>query len=124
MGADQRAGSHNDVPSECGITRQVGRRMDRVDELKPHRFDAPSQRPPRAVISDGNNAAVDVMLRAEARQIIRSAQRLQSVDSTVQQLWMGINEADQIETAVVAKDVENDPPVPAATEDDTSPGCS
>ena len=120
MGANERAGGYDDITPQRRILCDVRRRVNRVGRLDAAVFQMPRELATDSVMTDGDNAQFYSEFLAQAREIIRRADDGNAVDVSAMRFGVGIDESDGFARAAVLQDVQNDPAMPAASEDDAA----
>ena len=91
--------------------------MNGVDQLEAMIGEVLRVRQPRAVVADRDDR-VPQLFRPQLEELIDAAKHRQPADSRTGQRRVGIDEADRVELAAGAQDVEHDLPMPTGADDE------
>ena len=121
MSANQDSGGHYAVASKGDIGRQIGGRVNGVDQFEAHGGQAIGELSPNSVIADGDNDPGDPKRTCQLGEVIGMAQNLESVDAAPMSRPVRVDESDGIVGSRLADDIEYNSTVPAAADDDAWP---
>jgi hypothetical protein len=90
--------------------------MNCVDDLEAEGLEAVGKGAADAVVTDGDDRAVDAEGSLDPWEIIGVAEHLDSVDAPADHLAVGVDEANDIDPAGIEQYVEDHPAVAAASD--------
>lgn len=118
MGANECTGGDDDVSAQGGLMGDVCGGVDGVDELKAGSFAGVCESAADAVFSDGDDGGFDVVLVAEAFDLVDVAEDGHAVNAPAMGVGIRVEKPDDVVLAGGGENIENDPAVSSATDDD------
>lgn len=115
--ADDDPGADDNVVADEDTLSEGRGGVNRVDQLEIGGADLACEGAADAVVADRDDRSLDFLLSSDLRQLIDRTQNRTAVDASADEVWVSIEEADNVAAAVLGEDVEHDSPVAAGSED-------